>query len=432
MPNITLSRLKACIFAVGDELLSGKALDTNTHFLAGRVCRGGFNLVETRQLPDQVETLSAALREAVARTDLVLVTGGLGPTLDDMTREAVQQAVGIQLQYNEQLWVELGRFFAQRGRPLTQNNRCQTLVPQQGGYFSNRCGTAPGLWFDCPGCKVVICLPGPPRELVPMWDHEVEPFLRARFQFGPRPARACFRFCAVGESHIDELMRPLLREHPEIGVSSLPSLGRVDVTLTAAQSGVVGVESLEGLVESVQRQLGEFIYAFSLEPAPEAPAPDLPKLEAVVLDALNSKGWRLATAESCTGGMLGSLLTSVPGSSQVYAGGVVAYANEVKMRLLGVPAETLKTYGAVSAETATAMAAGACERLGASAGVAITGVAGPGGGTPEKPAGTVWFGLSVPDQASIAVCEHLSGSREDIRQRACLSALFQLWRRCKS
>jgi nicotinamide-nucleotide amidase len=312
----------------------------------------------------------------------------LGPTLDDLTREGISAATGVGLVHHEELWQDLKSRFERAGRKISESNRSQALVPESGTYFHNSNGTAPGLVFEPKSVPdaCVIALPGPPRELVPMWRDAALPYLDWKYNWPPPPWMAHLRFALIGESSIDEKMRPLLSPYPEIALSSLIRIGRVDVTLTLP----VGYPDGERILIRFQgddEPLEDFAYDYLDNLSGHEFRPK--DLEEVIGDRLRARGETVSTAESCTGGLVAKCLTDFPGSSDFFAGGIVSYSNELKKDLLGVSRSTLEKYGAVSEATAEEMVEGVLRRTGAEWGLALTGIAGPGGGTADKPVG--WF-----------------------------------------
>jgi nicotinamide-nucleotide amidase len=353
-----------------------------------------------------------AVRESLGRADLVITTGGLGPTSDDLTRELIAELLGRKLVKNPAVLAHIENFFTQRGRPRPAKTDVETFVPEGAEVFLNSTGTAPGLamraaedgeWrmengnklrppssiLHPPSSRWLVMLPGPPRELRPMFDASVVPLLKREFAGEIFICRTLLT-TGIGESRVQEFveadLQPLVVRGLEVGYCARP--GAVDVRLTA---GGEGAEKLVGEGEAVvQRILGENIFGFDDE-----------EIEQVVVKLLAQKKKTLALAESCTGGLVASRITDVPGASEIFLGGVVSYANSAKERFLGVRAETLRQHGAVSEAVAREMALGAREKFGSDFAVAVTGIAGPGGGTAEKPVGTVFIALASADGVAV-------------------------------
>jgi nicotinamide-nucleotide amidase len=381
------------IINTGSELMLGRVLNTHQQWLCRRLA--GLGHVVTRQvaIADAAAEIQAAVREALGRADLVITTGGLGPTSDDLTRELIAELLGKKLVENAAVRAHIENFFAKRGRPRPAKTDVETFVPEGAEIFLNPTGTAPGLAMEIKSASLrkqwLVMLPGPPRELRPMFDDAVMPLLRREFAQEIFVCRTLLT-TGIGESRVQEFieadLQPLVKRGLDIGYCARP--GAVDVRLTAA-----GAEAEKIVREGeavVQKILGANIFGF-----------DDDEMETVVVKLLIARKKTLALAESCTGGLIASRVTDVPGASEIFRGGVVSYANTAKEKFLGVRAETLKTFGAVSEETAREMAAGARERFGSDFALAVTGIAGPGGGTPEKPVGTVFIALASAEGVEV-------------------------------
>jgi nicotinamide-nucleotide amidase len=374
---------RAAIVAVGSELLTPSKIDTNSLFITEQLNRLGVEVMVKLVVGDVREELTEAVRGLLARVDLLILSGGLGPTDDDVTREAVSAALGRPLAEDEAITTRLRARFTARGftMPMPETNRRQAMVPAGAVVIENANGSAPGLWIDHEG-KVVLLLPGPPRELRPMLASLVEGPLRER-ALGEPLIRRVVRITGRIESDVDQLLQPIYREwsaaSPAIGATILASPGAIELHLsTHAPSQDVVESALEAAVQRVMGAIGADVYST-----------DGRKLEQVVGDLLVTRGMRIAAAESCTGGLITSRLTDVPGSSRYVDQSVITYSNEAKTELLGVPAELLKAHGAVSEPVGLAMAEGMRARARVDVAIGVTGIAGPTGGTPEKPVGTV-------------------------------------------
>jgi len=375
----------------GSELLLGRVLNTHQQWLCRRLADLGHTVARQIAVPDTARDIQQAVREALARAELVIVTGGLGPTSDDITRDLIAQLLGKKLMREEAIVAHIKNYFAARNRPMPANNDVQAMVPEGAVVLPNPNGTAPGLavavdpnLFRADGKPGwLVMLPGPPRELRPMFDDSVVPILRREFpQETPFTCRT-LRTGGVGESALQEkIQTPLAALVAEgLGIGYCARVGQVDVRLTAR--GPAAGKMVGAAEAVVQRLLQANIYGYDDE-----------EIEQVVVRQLAGKKLTLALAESCTGGAIADRVTNVPGASAVFLGGVVSYANSAKEQLLGVPVETLRQHGAVSEAVAREMAAGAREKFGADFALAVTGIAGPGGGTAEKPAGTVFLALA--------------------------------------
>lgn len=408
----------AVVVAVGDELLSGRTVDSNAAWLGRTLGGAGVPVVRRYTVGDDPAEIAEAVSRALVRAELVVVTGGLGPTHDDRTLEAVADVLGRPLRLDQVLADSLRARFLRRGfTELPAANLRQARVPQGATVLPNGRGTAPGIQFDLPGQRVVL-LPGVPAEMQALVEEQVVPGLAALFGERLRPVR--FRSLlttGIAESALAGLVEPLLASpaFAAVDLAFLPRTTGVELRLTARDTDTGDAsEKLEGARGALEAVVSRWTYQ----------GPDLvDDLAAALLE----RRFTLATAESCTGGLLGKRLTDLPGSSRWYLGGVVAYANEVKRDLLGVDAGLLMAEGAVSGAVASAMAEGARRRLQTSAGIGITGVAGPGGGSEEKPVGTVWIGVTAEGE-SVATLHHFPGDREDIRDRSAQAAIQHLLR----
>jgi len=403
----------AVILAVGSELLTPHRLDTNSLFLTARLNDIGIDVVSKSVIGDNKTALAAAIRHAVEAEDLVVTTGGLGPTSDDLTREVVAEVLGLELVEDGEVLESIRRRFERRGLHMPDGNRRQAAVPTGATVLANPNGTAPGLWLEA-GSAVLVLLPGPPREMKPMFEAGVLPRLLER-SGERRVVRRVIKIAGRPESHVEEIANPIYvpfaTGDTPIETTILATPGQIELHLSARGSDVAAMDNmLESAVDKLARALAPAVFSV-----------DGRSLEQVVGEQLQARGWKVAVAESCTGGLLGGRLTDVSGSSEWFAGGIVAYEDEVKRRLLGVDAAALETHGAVSESTAVAMADGVRERLAADAGVAITGIAGPTGGSPEKPVGTVMIAVSAGPV--VVRTYRFVGDRAMVRQQAVTAAL---------
>ncbi len=416
------------LILVGDELLSGQRRDLHLQTLAADLNARGARITTCEVIRDEEGAVARAVARYLAPDALIITTGGLGPTLDDLTREGIVSATGVGLHEDAALWEDLKIRFQRMGRKISDSNRSQALVPVQGTFFPNAHGTAPGLVFEPPsleGCRV-IALPGPPRELNPMWHRYVLPFLAEHYKWPPPPIAVHIRFAQMGESSIDEKMRPLLTPYPEIELSSLIRVARVDVTLRLRSDYPDGQKILRNIADQTCVQFKDYVYERIENFGSSYSAPL--DLEEVVSNLLRARKETLATAESCTGGLISSWMTDFAGSSDVFLGGVVSYHNSLKENLLGVLPETLDRTGAVSEETVREMAEGVIRATGADWGVAVSGIAGPSGGTREKPVGLVWIAVGKRERIDTHRYE-FPGGRDAVRERAAVAALRLLWLR---
>jgi nicotinamide-nucleotide amidase len=401
---------------VGTELLLGQIVDTNSAYLAQQLARLGIDLHHKTTVGDNLGRLTAALREGLARADVIILTGGLGPTQDDLTGQGIADAVGEDLVLDEPSAERIRARFAARGLPLQDSHFRQARLPRSAQAIPNPVGTAPGILLERDG-RAIIAMPGVPAEMVAMFEESVIPYLRKRAGGDRVIESRVLQFSGIGESFLEARLLDLIEKQTNPTIAPLAKTGEVHLRITASAPDVDTARAMIAEVEKeVRARVGEHLFAV-----------DETRLEALVGQELRAAGRTLAVAESCTGGLIGSRLTEVPGSSDYFLGGVVTYADAAKRALLGVSPETLAAHGAVSEETARAMAAGVRQVLGADFGLAVTGVAGPTGGTPEKPVGLAYLALAGPDGVA---CERhsLFGDRQGIRHRASQAALFLLHR----
>jgi nicotinamide-nucleotide amidase len=404
------------LLTVGTELLLGFTIDTNGALIARALAEVGVRVVRRGSVGDQEQDIADAVREALARTGAVITTGGLGPTRDDVTKRAVADLFDAPLEFHEEIWQTLVERFARMGRVAPEMNRAQADVPRGATVLRNRWGTAPGLWLEA-AHGLVVMLPGVPREMRKLLEHEVVPRLASRAA-GRVVRSLVVRTSGIPESLLAERLGDIERRVAPLSLAYLPGYEGVDLRLTAWDSTPAEADAaLAAGAALIRERAGDHVYG-------EADN----NLAAVLLDAARQRRVRIAVAESCTGGLLGKRLTDVPGSSDVFVGGVIAYDNAVKEALLDVPPALLQRHGAVSEEVVAAMADGAARRFGVPLAIAITGIAGPGGGTDAKPVGTVWVATAL-DGVVEAKRVLLPGSREEIRARAAQAALLLAWRR---
>ena len=410
--------MKLEILTIGTELLLGHTVDTNAAELGRALAAAGAEITRRTTVADRPEAIRAGLAEALDRAGFVITTGGLGPTRDDMTKTVVADLFGKRLVLDERLLAGLEARFQQLGRPMPALNRTQAEVPEGATVLPNPRGTAPGLWVEDALGRVVVLLPGVPREMRGLLVEEVLPRLVARHAGEPRVVLSrAVRTTGIAESALAERVGPIEPEIAPLTLAYLPSVEGVDLRVTAWGLGARDAAArLAAVVERLRAAAGEHGYG-----------EDGTDLAGVVLDALRAGRHRLGVAESCTGGMVAERVTNIAGASATFIGGVVAYADVVKTAALKVPIETLEAHGAVSEETVRAMAEGAQRLFSADCTIAVTGIAGPGGGTPDKPVGTVWLAARV-HTATRVVKRVFPGDRNEVRHRAAQAALDLLRR----
>ena len=401
------------VVTIGGELLLGFTIDTNAAHLARVLGELGVEVVRRTTVGDAAEEIAAAVREARDRTGAVITTGGLGPTADDLTKQAIAALFGRGMRRDESIIENLRERWRSRGLPgeLPRANEQQAMIPEGARILVNRHGSAPGIWLEDDAGAWVAMLPGVPREMRGMLADEVIPLLRERA--GDVVVRSrTIRTAGVAESALADMLGELAAGLPGLPLAYLPSPEGVDLRLTAR--GLRAIEAdriLEDAAARLLERVGRFVYGAGED-----------DLAAIVLERCRARSLRLAVGESCTGGLLGARLTAVPGSSDVFLGGIIAYDDSVKRTLLAVPDSMLREHGAVSEPVVRAMATGARASLGADIGIGITGIAGPGGGTAEKPVGTVYIGVDVGGEVS-AWKRHFFGDRDEIRRRTAQTAL---------
>ena len=407
--------MKLEVVTIGTELLLGQILDTNAAELGRALAAAGVEVVRHTSVADRPEVIRAAVTDALERTGFVITTGGLGPTRDDMTKREVAAVFGKALELDESVLRSLEDRFRRLGRAMPAVNRTQAEVPAGATVLPNPRGTAPGLWVEAEA-RVVVMLPGVPSEMRGLLAEEVLPRIAARSSGRVVRSRSV-RTTGIAESALAERVGAIEEEIAPLTLAYLPSAEGVDLRVTAW-----------GLDETdAERRLSQVAALLRERAAEHAYGADGADLAAVVLDQLGARKARLVVAESCTGGLLGARITAVPGASRVFIGGVVAYDDVVKSGMLDVPPELLERHGAVSEQVVSAMAEGVQRQFAVDAALAITGIAGPTGGTPEKPVGTVWLAARLGAQTR-ALKRIFPGDRGEIRARSAQAALDVLRR----
>ncbi|QQE11121.1 competence/damage-inducible protein A [Planctomycetota bacterium] len=412
--------MKASIISIGDELVLGQTVDTNSAWLSGELAKIGVKVGMHLTVEDEVGAIREVIEAMCERSCVVLISGGLGPTDDDLTRQALAKALGVELVKDGEMLGSVKEYFTEKlEREMPERNVVQAMKPVGSEMIENGCGTAPGIKAELDGA-VIYVMPGVPSEMRTMFKEKIEPEL---LDMGgmQRVIRTCkVNTFGMGESDVAETLGELMARDRNPVVGTTVSQGICSVRVRAEFDEVDEADQeLEATTKAVEEKMGTVVFGR-----------DGVTLQKTVVEELKKQGKILATAESCTGGMIGEMVTSVSGSSSVYAGGFVTYSNEMKEALLKVPHELLVEHGAVSREVVKAMAEGAVHETGADYGIGVTGIAGPDGGTDEKPVGTVWMGIAKKNNTGETTCItgllRLSGSRERIRDRAakcCLQGL---------
>jgi nicotinamide-nucleotide amidase len=402
------------LITIGDELLLGFTIDTNAAHLARTLASIGVSIVRRATVGDDAADIAQAVREALDRTGAVITTGGLGPTSDDRTRPAIAELFGRDLVPDEERWEALRSLWRERGRgEIPQSNRGQIMIPRGATVLTNRHGTAPGIWLEDERGRWCAMLPGVPREMRGMLADELLSRVQGRFGAARTVVRSrTIRTTGIAESKLAEALGPLASGVDGLSLAYLPGQEGVDLRLTSRDRGAI---EADGALDKAASQLRELVSRYAY-------GEDGTDLAATILQACEARALHIAVAESCTGGLLGARLTAIPGSSSVVLGGVIAYSNDVKRGLLGVQQETLDGHGAVSEQVALEMAAGVRRLVGAEVGMSTTGVAGPGGGTADKPVGLVWIAVDVQGTVRTHGSRFI-GDRAEIRFRSTQAAL---------
>ena len=405
--------MKAEIICIGTELLLGDIVNTNGAYIARELAALGIDTYHQSVVGDNADRLKENLALSLSRSELVITTGGFGPTYDDLTKQAVADYFGLGLEMHEPSLQKIESMFAVRRQTMTPNNRLQARVPVGAEVFFNDDGFAPGIAVEKDG-KIVIMLPGPPKEMEPMFKSRVAPYLMEKVK-ATILSHTLFIF-GMGESQIEDKLRDIMVGSTNPTVAPYAKQGEVQVRVSAkAQNANEAEAMMRPVVEQIQQRLGDVVYGI-----------DVGSLQNAVVEALKEKKLTVATAESCTGGGIARALTDVSGASAVFGCGICAYANDIKIRLLGVKPETLENYGAVSAQTAREMARGARAASGADIGIGVTGIAGPEGGTAEKPVGLVYIAVdsdAYSDVKELKLSRGHKNEREFIRSFAVMHAL---------
>jgi nicotinamide-nucleotide amidase len=409
--------MRACIIAVGSELLTPFRIDTNSLAITERLNAVGIDVRMKAVVGDDLTELAEQFKSALSWADVIVFTGGLGPTEDDLTRDAVAQVLGLPLEIDEPTVERIRARFERRGMKMPDNNRRQAMVPRGATLLDNPNGTAPGLWLEHERTAIVL-LPGPPREMTPMIEGVIAGRLEPRSS-GARLYRRVLKLTGRSESDVDQHAQPIYSRWAQqpvpISTTILAVLGQIELHLTArAGSKDDAAAALDRAVGELSAEFGDTIYSV-----------DGRALEAVIGELLRTRGLKIAVAESCTGGLLASRLTDVAGSSAYVDRGVVCYSDRSKTELLGVPEELIGAHGAVSEPVASAMATAIRDRARVNVGIGVTGIAGPGGGTPQKPVGTVAIAVQTDDDARVRTFQFLGG-REMVKFQASQAAMNML------
>lgn len=407
-----MSTPRAIILAIGSELLSGLSVDTNSAYLSRQLGQRGVETIAHRTVGDDQAVIAAAIGEAASRADWVLVSGGLGPTPDDLTRQALAEAMGAELRLDEASLAHIEAFFRKRNRTMVEGNRIQAMIPAGAKAIENTCGTAPGISAQLGPARIFV-MPGVPSEMKTMFQRDVLPHLPAGGGVILQETIRCF---GTGESDLADTIRDLMHRGGPLEVGTTVASGLISVRITSrGETPDVAQAAVEEITREITDRLGTLVLGVGEDAL----------MEAVVGQWLDERGQTLATAESCTGGMVGEMLTTISGASSYYLGGMITYSNQAKQTQLGVPDDLLTEHGAVSEPVAAAMAEGVRERFGSDWGIGITGIAGPTGGSGDKPVGLVFVALAGPGGTQVQR-NVFPGDRAMVRRRAALTALNML------
>lgn len=403
--------MKACIISIGNELLNGRTTDSNASWLAGKLFEAGIPTVAAHTVPDEIESIVAALKAADAQADIILVTGGLGPTDDDVTRRAAADFLGVELEFHLDILDRLKVFFEKHGRIMAEKNRSQAHIPAGCEVLENLYGTAPGFWCLMKSGLLAV-MPGVPAEMERMFEKHVLPRIR-KMHTDSIIVSGKVRCFGPGESTVAQALGNLMDRRRNPLINCTCGSGEIILHIVAqAKDRQTAAAMVERDKKMLTDLLGNWVYGYDDESLP-----------AVVGSLLRQKSQTIAMAESCTGGLAAKMLTDIPGSSDYFLAGWVTYSNQAKIRLLDVPPQLIDQNGAVSEPVAEAMALGAAKKAAADIAVSITGIAGPGGGTKEKPVGLVYIGLWAGEKSFVRQCRFPSANRDFIRRRAALTAL---------
>ena len=402
--------MHAHIITIGDEILIGQIVDTNSAWMGQQLNLAGIEVTEITTVSDTRNSIYKGLQQASQNADIILLTGGLGPTKDDITKKVLAEYFGVELEFNEGMWQHITKFFEQLNRKTNESHRAQCYLPSNCQTLINKMGTAPGMWFEHDG-KVFVSMPGVPYEMKYLMTNEVIPKLKSTFETQAIVHRT-IRTAGYGESDIANKVVDIEEGLPDfVKLAFLPNLGQVRLRLTARGKDEAYLNTfLDKKVEEIKERLGDIIFGFEKESIGE-----------VVGNLLKEQGKTIGTLESCTGGFLAHQITSVAGSSAYFKGSIVAYSNDIKTKLLDVQPDTLAQHGAVSEETVIEMVKGGLNTLNVDYAIAVSGIAGPTGGTPTKPVGTIWVAVGNKDHIEAHLVKGGKNRMKNIERTATLA-----------
>ena len=394
--------MKSEIISVGSELLLGNTVNTNASFLSRKLAELGIDVFYHTVVGDNVYRLKTITKIALDRSDLIIYTGGLGPTEDDLTKEVVSETLGVDLELDNVHLAKIKKYFEKRNMKMTDNNIKQAYIIKDSKVLNNDIGTAPGVFFNWKDKKIIL-LPGPPTEMKTMFNNYTAPLLKQDSIIKSKTIRTM----GIGESSLEELIKDLVIEQSNPTIATYAKQGQVEIQVTGKGKNEKEIDLIiDPLVKEIDKRLGEYIYSYNNE-----------SIEEVFFKQLKKNHMTVAFCESCTGGLVSSRFTAIPGASQVFERGIVTYSNNSKIEELNVKESTLKTYGAVSEETAKEMSIGLLNKTNVDMALSITGIAGPTGGTKDKSVGLVYIGLASKDK-SYVIKNIFTGSRQDIQNKA--------------
>lgn len=402
--------MRAEIISIGNELLSGDTLNTNTYYITRRLTELGIDVFYHTSVNDDVHILKDVIDISLRRVDLVIFTGGLGPTYDDMTKEVVSSTLGLKLILNDELKEALEDRFRKNNRKMTPNNLKQVYIPEGAKYLINEIGTAPGIFLEWKD-KVIVMLPGPPKEMKTMFDKYVIPLIKQDNIIEEK----IIKTIGIGESQLESAIEDIIKENKDVYIATFAKEGIVDIKIVVKGKNKDKLEKLlDDTIRKIRSRIGNYIYSYEDE-----------RIEEVVYKILKKKNMKIAFCESCTGGLIASKFTRIPGVSEVFDRALVTYSNTSKMEELNVSPDTLIKHGAVSKETAYEMAKGLMEKTGVDVALSVTGIAGPSGGSDTKPVGLVYIGICTKESSKV-IESIFNGDRVSIQNRTYLKAFNEL------
>lgn len=402
--------MRAEIITIGNELLSGNVLNTNTYYLTKRLSEIGIEVLYHTSVKDDAQMLKDVVNIGLNRADLLIFTGGLGPTYDDLSKEVICNSLGLNLTLNEECKKTIEDYFRKLNREMTPNNIKQAYIPEGAKYLPNEVGTAPGIFIEWKD-KVIVMLPGPPKEMQLMFDKYVVPFIKQDFVIIEKTIKTI----DIGEAQVESTIQDIIKSNKDVYIATYAKDGIVDIKIVAKGRDKNSIdEILNDAINKIKNRIADYIYSYEDE-----------TIEEVVFKILKKNKIKVAFCESCTGGLISSKFTRIPGASEVFDRAYITYSNLSKMEDLGVSEDTLDKYGAVSKETALEMAKGLLNKTSVDVALSVTGIAGPSGGTETKPVGLVYIGICTKDSSKV-VESLFGGDRVSIQNRAYLKAFNEL------